>query len=79
MKSLGICIGASTLSVVEAVISGTGRITARPLIARLHNGDPRAALLDVLADLPWDERLMVAVTGRKLRQAVNFSTISESS
>lgn len=77
MKGLGICIGASTLSVVEALISGTGRITARPLIARLHNGDPRTALLDVLASLPWDESLKVAVTGRKLRQAVNFSTISE--
>jgi predicted CoA-substrate-specific enzyme activase len=77
MKSLGICIGASTLSVVEAVMSGTGRITARPLIAKLHNGNPRAALLDVLADFPLDARLKVAVTGRKLRQAVNFSTITE--
>ena len=77
MKSFGICIGASSLSVVEALRSDTGQVTARPLLTRLHNGNPRAALLAVLEGFSADEHQKVAVTGRKLRQAVNFSTISE--
>ncbi len=77
MKSLGICIGASTLSAVEAEMSPSGRIETKPLISIAHNGNPRAAILQVLGDIPLDQDSKVAVTGRTLRQAVKLSTISE--
>ncbi len=77
MKSLGICIGASTLSAVEAEIAPSGRIEIKPLINIAHNGNPREVILQVLDDIPLDEGSKVAVTGRTLRQAVKLSTISE--
>src|SRR3990172_1478959 len=77
MKSHGICIGASTLSVVEAELVPSGLIETQPLIIRAHNGNPREAVLRVLNDIPLDEGSKVAVTGRNLRQAVKLSTISE--
>lgn len=78
MKSLGICIGASTLSVVRAERTGASRIDTAPILIKSHNGNPREALLKALDNISIDENVRVAVTGRKLRHAVNLSSIPES-
>ncbi len=76
MKSLGVCIGATTLSLVEALKTGDG-VETRLLTTQPHHGNPRDALLQLLAPLLPEGHTKIAVTGRKLRQAVNLSTISE--
>ncbi len=78
MRSLGICIGASTLSVVKAEQRGTGRINTEAILIKPHNGNPRDALLKALDGISFEDHVRVAVTGRKLRQAVDLSSIPES-
>ncbi|HLA28860.1 MAG TPA: acyl-CoA dehydratase activase [Syntrophales bacterium] len=77
MKSLGICVGASTLSVVEAQEVHPGRIETKLVITTPHNGNPREAILKALADISLDTDTKIAVTGRRLRQSVELSTITE--
>ncbi len=77
MKSLGICIGASTLSVVEAVMGDHGQIQSKRILAEPHSGNPREALLKALNKLVIDEGVKIAVTGRKLRHSVSLSSLSE--
>ncbi len=77
MRGLGICIGASTLSAVGIRKDDDSRITIESLKITPHNGNPRAAFFNALSDLAPDKHAKIAVTGRKLRQAVNLSTIPE--
>ncbi len=76
METLGICLGASTLSLVRARKNG-GKpeiVTARTVT---HEGNPRKALLEVLASIPDANAVPIAVTGRKFINFVNLTTISE--
>src|SRR3972149_9666044 len=77
MKSLGICLGPSTLSVVEASKVGSGQIEIKPILIEPHSGNPRDALLRALKNLAIADDVKVAVTGRKLRKSVNLSSLSE--
>src|SRR3990172_12976287 len=77
MKSLGICVGASTLSVVEAQKDHSGRIETKLVATSPHNGNPREAILKALADIYLDTDTKIAVTGRRLRQSVELSDITE--
>ncbi|MDP2725480.1 MAG: BadF/BadG/BcrA/BcrD ATPase family protein, partial [Syntrophales bacterium] len=42
-----------------------------------HNGNPRDAILKALADISLDSDTKIAVTGRRLRQSVELSDITE--
>ncbi|MCX5846395.1 MAG: acyl-CoA dehydratase activase [Deltaproteobacteria bacterium] len=77
MKSLGICIGASTLSAVGITRDKDGQIHKTSINVRPHHGNPREALLETLINLGVDGYDRIAVTGRKFRHAVNLSSISE--
>ena len=77
MKSLGICIGASTLSAVGVTRDGNGQIHKTCINVSPHNGDPRKALLETLINMDVNGYDKIAVTGRKFRKAVNLSSISE--
>jgi predicted CoA-substrate-specific enzyme activase len=76
-KSLGICIGATTLSAVEAVRDQDGKIKTEVVYTRPHQGNPRDSLLAALEKSRIDGAGKVVVTGRKFRHAVNLSSISE--
>ena len=76
-KSIGICIGAATLSAVEVRRDENDGLTVEPVYVEPHQGNPREALRSVLARLGPNGGYKVAVTGRKLRHAVNLSSISE--
>ncbi|MFZ3115745.1 MAG: acyl-CoA dehydratase activase [Syntrophales bacterium] len=78
MKSFGVCIGATTLSIVQAGkgSNGGGKTETRLLVNKPHHGDPRAVIRSLFAEIPMDGA-RIAVTGRKLCQAVNLTTISE--
>jgi predicted CoA-substrate-specific enzyme activase len=77
LKSLGICIGASTLSAVGVARDKAGQIHKTFVNVRPHHGNPREVLLETLHDLTGDGYEKIAVTGRKFRNAVNLSSISE--
>lgn len=75
MRSLGICIGASTLSAICIMKDGNGKIHKTSINVKPHNGNPREALQEILlSENGYDK---VAVTGRKFRHAINLSSISE--
>ena len=80
MKSLGICIGASTISLVQLTAAGGGP-EARPRVTNHalypHDGDPRRTLSKALSGLNLDDVDRIAATGRRFRQYVNLSQISE--
>ncbi len=75
MRTLGVCLGASSVSMVWLEQNGD-QITTLREIAVAHDGNPRATLENLLnAKHPGYER--IAVTGKKLRHAVNATAISE--
>ncbi len=77
MDSLGICIGASTISLVELRRDGDGGIVKRRALIEPHHGNPRATLQAVLGGLTPERCPKIAVTGRRFRHLVNLSSISE--
>ncbi|MGB8424632.1 MAG: acyl-CoA dehydratase activase [Desulfobacterales bacterium] len=85
LRSYGLCLGASTLSLVAVEAdrcAGSGPAAdPRPRVVKKivqpHGGDPHQALRRVLSTLDGAPAPRIAVTGRKFRQFVNLSTISE--
>ena len=77
MKTLGICVGATNLSVVGVTRESDGTVKKKALFLTSHDGNPRRALLDVFEKYSWRDFDRIAVTGRKFRQAVNLTSIAE--
>ncbi len=88
IHTLGICVGASTVSAVQlayaeddrAKAEEGGRVPSPAIVrreSRSHGGNPSRVLRDVLScfDLSSTDRLVV--TGRRFRHSVNLSSISE--
>ncbi|MFW5906615.1 MAG: BadF/BadG/BcrA/BcrD ATPase family protein, partial [Desulfobia sp.] len=73
--SLGICLGASTISMV-ALRRVNGNVETLWTKNRSHEGSPRGTLREMIEQLDSDYEL-VAATGRKFRHYLNLSTISE--
>ncbi len=76
-KSLGICIGATTLSAVQVSRVGDNRVQVDSVCIQPHKGNPRSVLLEVLRRLAGNRDCRIAVTGRKFRHRVNLTSISE--
>jgi predicted CoA-substrate-specific enzyme activase len=76
MKSLGICAGASSISLaaLERNASGTNILFSRSLA---HDGNPRRTLRELLGQINDLQDYKIAVTGRKFRNMLNFSGIAE--
>ena len=90
IKSLGICLGASTVSLVQVELdsdnrsfSGTGadQGVMHPTVIEYglypHEGDPKQTLINSLAQLDLSSFDRIAATGRKFRKFVNLTSISE--
>ena len=80
LKSLGVCLGASTVSLVLLEQDRTGggstpRIRAHAV--HVHEGDPKRTLVQALAGLDLASFDRIAATGRKFRKFVNLTSISE--
>lgn len=73
MKTLGICLGASTISIVEVLENNSERL----LFFRRHEGNPKKVLLEALEVVPIETFDAIAATGRKLCNSLNLSVISE--
>ena len=74
LRSLGICLGASTVSAV--VVGSRGREVLHTH-REGHEGAPQEVLGRVLEDGSLQPFARIAVTGRKLRESVRLSTLSE--
>jgi len=81
LKSLGLCLGASTVSMVHVELDphadqdGGPRIVAHSL--NVHEGDPKRTLRRALEDIDVQSFDRIAATGRKFRKFVNLTSIPE--
>ncbi len=75
-ESLGICLGASTIGLVHLrkSINGIEIIRTR---TRPHEGNPRQRLTEMLQEYNGVNKLRIGATGRKFRNYLALSTISE--
>lgn len=74
--SLGICLGASTITLVElAKRGGIPEITSK--ISTPHQGDIRRCLNSLLRRITHPEATRICVTGRKFRHSLELSSITE--
>ncbi len=87
IRSLGICLGASTVSVAFVESFTSYESSSYPSTHQsikildhceyLHSGNPRKTFLSILKQYPPNEFDRIAITGRRLRHFVNLSSISE--
>ncbi|HTY24917.1 MAG TPA: acyl-CoA dehydratase activase [Desulfomonilaceae bacterium] len=76
MEALGMCLGASTLSLVRVRKSADG-IEIVETANITHEGNPRKTLLEALESIPDIRAIPLAVTGRKFINFIDLTTISE--
>jgi predicted CoA-substrate-specific enzyme activase len=81
---MGLCLGASTVSaVILSREPGDPRRRLEPRVRIVrhgtvpHGGDPKRTLLNVLSDFDPSSCAKLALTGRRLRQSINLSSIAE--
>ena len=87
IKSLGICLGASTISLVQLEWNPDNENSdpaqqnpkATLIDASLypHEGNPKQTLIDALNKIDLSSFNRIAATGRKFRKYVNLTSISE--
>ncbi|NTV43863.1 MAG: hypothetical protein HGA63_11245, partial [Syntrophobacteraceae bacterium] len=77
MRALGICVGASTISMAGLERNGSGGIATLDVRIEPHHGNPRRYLLEMLNDIDASRYERVSVTGRSFREFLNLSSISE--
>jgi predicted CoA-substrate-specific enzyme activase len=76
MEVQGVCLGASTLSMVRVRRDG-GKTEIIAASTLSHEGNPRKALIEALESVENARSIPIAVTGRKFRHFVKLTTISE--
>lgn len=77
MKTLGVCIGASTVSAVVLEVTDKNQIKELCRKKVFHDGDSKKGFQDILKDIDISTIDRVAVTGRKFKNFVNLTTITE--
>ncbi len=87
-RTLGICLGASTVSMVLLEKAGSagadagsgtpdGALRVVKHSVHLHGGDPRRMLLAAIEEYDISSIDRIAATGRRFRRFVNLTTIAE--
>ncbi len=79
MKTLGICLGASTVSIVQMEKPGGGKGLPRIIDTAFlpHDGNPRQTLVTAFKNLDLASFDRIGATGRKFRKFINLSSIPE--
>ncbi len=77
MKALGICVGASTISMAGLERKAGGEVSTLDVRVEPHHGNPRRYLLEMLNGIDASSYDRVSVTGRRFRQLLNLSSIPE--
>ncbi|MBN2547073.1 MAG: activase [Spirochaetes bacterium] len=76
MKTLGVCIGASSISVV-GLEKKNNKITKIFNSITFHNGDSKGKIKEIFSKLDNNFYDRICVTGRKFRKFVNLTSITE--
>ncbi|HOL85575.1 MAG TPA: CoA activase, partial [Thermoclostridium caenicola] len=76
MKTAGICVGASTITIAEIRTDGNS-VEVERTQAIPHEGNPRKILSELFCQGFADRPDRVVITGRKLRHLVNATSIPE--
>jgi len=76
VTSLGVCIGASTIKVVELTVSG-GRVRVAATRVVRHDCNTRDGLLSTLKQYDPATYDHVCITGRKFKDLVNLPAVTE--
>ena len=76
MRTIGICIGASTVSAVE-LIKKENLYEQIAQTTIFHDGDSKKGFIDVLKTFNPQKEDKIVVTGRKFKNFINLSTITE--
>ena len=74
-QAFGVCMGASTITVVEAVRDGS-QVSIGRVLRRAHDGNPQAVLPAAVDEVGCNGS-PILVTGRKLRTLVRLPSITE--
>ena len=74
MYYTGLCLGASSIDMVTLKSDEQGSLSLVEATSRLHEGNPRKTLLDMLRD---KEKLRLCITGRKFKHLMRVPSISE--
>lgn len=75
VKSIGICLGASTFSMVE-IEAGPAGISISNVVVEEHSGDPKTVVTKHLDTYDLNNKY-IALTGRKFREITNIPSIIE--
>lgn len=77
MKSLGICLGASTVTFVEIEKDQNNKINIKNVISKIHEGNAKDSFINILKDINPKDFDRITVTGRKFRENVTLTTVTE--
>lgn len=77
MKSLGICIGASTLSAVGLERTASDKVLITTRVVKPHQGNPRQTLSETFQEANLEMYDRIVVTGRRFRHSLNLTSIPE--
>ena len=76
MASIGICMGASNIKVVN-ISRNSPQLKVNKYLTSPHEGNAKGTLKDVLKEFDIKEENNFAVTGRKFKDFVNLPSLSE--
>lgn len=77
MRSVGFCLGASSVSMVEIEKADDSKVKIIKAESRAHDGNAKEMLAEMFEKNKLASVDKIAVTGRKFRNFVNFTSISE--
>ena len=81
IRSLGVCIGASTISMAQIEQDLSKVNMAKPKVTahwlHTHEGDPKQTLMSAIDALDLTSFDRIAATGRRFREQVNLTSIPE--
>lgn len=76
MYSLGLCAGASIITLVEIKQNGTKSIVNK-VLSRMHEGNPEQVIKDLLSGVDLASYNSAAITGRRYKEFIKLPNISE--
>ena len=76
MRTIGLCTGASTITLVELHQNGAG-LEVAAVISRPHEGNPKQVVQEILAEVGLSSSDAIAVTGRRFKEFLAISDIPE--
>ncbi|MFP4476861.1 MAG: acyl-CoA dehydratase activase [Desulfatibacillaceae bacterium] len=77
VRTLGICVGASSVTTCEMRAENGSRPVVVGHMVHAHEGDPKKVLETALGGMDMKSFDRIAVTGRKFRDLLNLTRISE--